>query len=69
MTVSDTPKVLYSLAHAADAVDVSRDTLRREYKAGRIAFKLLGGRLFVTRGELERWAESSLESATPGGAA
>ncbi len=62
------PKVMYSLASAADAVDVSVDTLRREFKASRIAFKLLGGRLFVTRGELERWAES-LESATPGGAA
>ncbi len=58
-------QVLYSLAHAAEAVDVSVDTLRREFKASRIALKTIGGRYFVTRSELERWA-ADLKPAIPG---
>lgn len=65
MTNLPNPKVMYSLASAADAVDVSVDTLRREFKASRIALKQIGGRYFVTRTELERWA-AALEPAIPG---
>ncbi|MFT4199817.1 helix-turn-helix domain-containing protein [Gordonia sp. (in: high G+C Gram-positive bacteria)] len=68
MTVQNNAKVLYSLAHAAEAVDVSVDTLRREFKAHRLAVKTIGGRYFVTHQELERWA-ADLEPAIPGGAA
>ena len=55
--------IQYPLREAAEVSRVSVDTLRREYKAGRIVFRRVAGKYYVDHEELVRWRDGHPQPA------
>lgn len=67
MTASLPPrlgKIAYTVDEACDATGVSRSTLYKEHRAGRLEMGQVCGRTVIRATELERWWESQYRAFT-----
>ncbi|MDV2478577.1 helix-turn-helix domain-containing protein [Rhodococcus zopfii] len=51
-------QIAFDVEHAAEAVCVSTDTIRREIRAGRLASRRSGKKILIGADELKEWFDA-----------